>query len=389
MDQKPDIDRLIHQEFPQRDGLVYLNHAGISPWPQRCARAVQQFAQENVHPGAHSHSAWLQTEQQLRRQLQNLINAPSSAEIALLKNTSEALSFVASGLCWREHENIVSSDQEFPSNRLPWDALQREGLVQLREVNLDQGLSPEDALMAACDRHTRLLTISAVQYASGLRIDLRRLGAFCKSRGILFCVDAIQQLGALPLDVQEIQADFLMADGHKWMLSAEGIALFYCAAQCQQELQLSEYGWHMVQHAGDFSRRDWQPAEDARRFECGSPNMLGIHALHASLSLIEEVGLPQMAQRIIRNTSYLIEQIHSCAGFDLLTPAAIPRRAGIVTFRVRDLDLVALQHFLAEQGVICATRNGGLRFSPHFYNRLEQLEHALALVRDYAETARS
>ena len=213
--------------------------------------AVQQFAEENMRQGARHYTRWLETEVHLREQCRSLLNAPSADDIALLKNTSEALSVVAHGLAWRTGDNVVISDQEFPSNRIVWQSLQEDG-VETRCVDLTRGASPEQALVACMDKHTRLLAVSSVQYASGLRLDLDRLGTLCRDRGVLFCVDAIQSLGALPLDVQACGADFVMADGHKWLLGPEGCAVFYVRSQVRERLRLRQYGWHMVEDHLDF-----------------------------------------------------------------------------------------------------------------------------------------
>ena len=374
----PETRALLATEFPQENGLLYLNHAGIAPWPRRAAQAVQRFAEENVRRGGWAYEDWLQCERRLREQCRQLLNAPSASDIALLKNTSEALSFVAAGLPWRRGDNVVTCADEFPSNRIPWEALQGRG-VELRQVDWPQcGASSEElALLAACDERTRLMTVSSVQYGNGRRLNLKILGDACRERGIRFCVDAIQHLGALPFDVQEIGADYVAADGHKWMLGPEGVALFYCAAERREELALSEYGWRMVQDAGDFERRDWRPADDARRFECGSPNMLGIHALSASLSLLLEIGLEAVSNQIHRNTLYLVNYIKENDELSLLEPVGELRRAGIVSFRVRGATPERLCADLRRRGVFCASRHGGLRFSPHCYQGEEQLAAAL------------
>lgn len=366
-------------EFPQAADIVYLNHAAVAPWPARTVAAVTAFARENLHYGASRYHEWLATEAQLREQLREFINAPSADDIALVKNTSEALSMVAGGLDWQFGDNVVSSNEEFPSNRIVWEAQKRWG-VEFREVDLLQVDTPEDALMQACDDRTRVLTVSSVQYGSGLKLDLAPLGRFCREHGILFCVDAIQSLGVHAVDVQASGADFIMADAHKWLLGPEGIALFYCPAERRYELRLHEFGWHMVQKKGDYERREWRPAASARRFECGSPNMLGIYAFSASLSLFDEIGLPVIEQQVQADSNYLIEQLKNLPGVELITPAAAERRAGIVTFRIDSRDPGELQQELVARQVICAARRGGIRFSPHFYTSWSKIDKALDIL---------
>ncbi|HEC19476.1 MAG TPA: aminotransferase class V-fold PLP-dependent enzyme [Gammaproteobacteria bacterium] len=364
-------------EFPLDNKLCYLNHAAVSPWPMRCVTAVENFARENATQGSRHYSRWVASEDRLREQLRQLINAPSVDEIALLKNTSEALSVVAFGLSWLTGDNIVSLAGEFPSNRIVWQALQSKG-VELRLAKISD--DPEAALFALVDEHTRLISVSSVQYASGLRLDLARISAFCKQRDILFCVDAIQSLGALQFDVQAIQADFVMADGHKWMLGPEGLALFYCREELLNELTLHQYGWHMTDTFTDFDNQNWKPVHSARRFECGSPNMLGIHALSASLSLLLETGMETVEQHVLHNTRQLFSYIEQQETLQLLSDTRQGRDSGIVTFRHRRLDNDTLFKQLTEQGVMCAQRGGGIRFSPHFYTPQEKILRAVEMA---------
>ncbi len=369
-------------EFPQAPGLRYLNHAAVAPWPRRASSAVSQFAEQNATLGARDYPQWLKIENRLRERLALLLNAPTSADVALVKNTSEALSFVAFGLDWRAGDQIVISDEEFPSNRVVWEALQPQG-VEVIQVSL-AGADPEADLLAACTPRTRLLAISAVQYASGIRLDLDRLGHGCEQRGVLLCIDAIQQLGALPFDVQQSRCAFAMADGHKWMLGPEGLGVFYCRSDLRPQLKLHEYGWHMLEHAGDYDRSDWQPARSARRFECGSPNMLGAVALEASLSLLEEVGMHQVAASLNERMESLRAGLRQLPGIELLSPAQPERSAGIVTFRLAGSANQALFEQLKAEQVVCALRGGGIRLSPHFYTPAGVIDDTLALLRSLA-----
>lgn len=373
------IESLLIREFPLASGLIYLNHAAVSPWPRRAAEAVKAFAEENLREGASRYPEWLQTERTLRAQLAHLINAPSADDIALLKNTSEGLSMVAYGLDWQAGDGVVTTDEEFPSNRIVWESLAPRG-VRLREVPVSGVPDPERALLDAVDARTRLLSVSSVQYASGLRLDLARLGAACRERGIAFCVDAIQGLGVFAHDVQAAGIDFLVADAHKWLLGPEGIAVFYCAAAWRKRLRLHEYGWHMVEEMGDYGRRDWRPAASARRFECGSPNMLGIHALSASLSLLLELGPETVERRVLDRAEHLFAAIRAAPSLELVTPDAPGRYAGIVSFRHRSRASAEVHEKLRKANVICAARLGAVRFSPHCYTPLDRLDTAVALA---------
>jgi selenocysteine lyase/cysteine desulfurase len=369
----------LEQEFPLDEDIIYLNHAAISPWPRRTAEAVQRFALDNMTQGAKNYARWEQQEPLLREQFRELLNAPAAEDIALLKNTSEALSVVAYGLTWQPGDNIVITDQEFPSNRIVWESLQNQG-VTVRQAPITQTDDAEVALFALVDEHTRLIAVSSVQYASGLRMDWAKIGRFCRQHGILFCVDAIQSLGALQFDVQAIQADFVMADGHKWLLGPEGVAVFYCRAALREQLQLKQYGWHMIANPKDFAAKTWQVAQDARRFECGSPNILGIQALSASLSLLLEIGMATVEKRVLANTHLLLAGLTQIPGIEILSPQQPNRYAGIVTFRHQLLATADLFQHLLSKGVICAQRGGGVRFSPHFYLTAAKLKLAIETI---------
>ena len=372
-------EKSINHEFPLDKSLIHLNHAGVSPWPLRTTKMVAQFSEENQSLGSLYYPRWTEVESQLRGQLQRLIGAPNVDDIALLKNTSEALSVVAYGLPWKRGDSIVGIQQEFPSNRVVWESLETRYGVNYRCVDTATTDDPEAALIDAVDSSTRLLAISAVQYASGLRLDLERLGDYCKRNDILFCIDAIQWLGALPFDVEACQADFVAADGHKWLLGPEAVALFYCRAEQRERLSLNQFGWHMLENHHDFDAPDWAPANSARRFECGSPNNLGIHAQSASLSLLEEVGMKTVAANIEQRVTHIIEHIHR-RRYTLLSPSEASRRAGIVTFRMAGVDHEQLFLRLLEHKLLSACRMEGLRFSPHFYTPLERIDAGFELI---------
>lgn len=369
-------------EFPLDPGLCHLNHAGVSPWPWRAMKAVARFAEVNATLGSEHYAEWLAVEQRLRERLARLIGAGSPADIALAKSTSEALSVIAYGLDWQPGDTVVGIAEEFPSNRIVWESLASRG-VTWRPLSLADAEDPESDLLDLCDARTRVLAVSWIQFARGMRLDLVRLSAGCRDRGILLCVDAIQGLGALPFDLAEVQADFVVADGHKWMLGPEGLALLYIRPEIRDRLTLHQFGWNMVEHRGDYERADWTPARDARRFECGSPNLLGVHALEASLSLIEEAGPGSIAESIGQRVAHLIARIDDL-GLELLSPRAPERRAGIVTFRVLGMDSGQLHRRLIEQRVLCAPRGGGVRFSPHYYTPIQVLDRAMDLVASWS-----
>jgi len=356
-----------HPQFPLDDNILYFNHAAVSPWPKCTVEAIQDFSQQNLHTGSSNYLKWLETESNLRESLRTLISADSKDDIALLKNTSEGLSVIAYGLNWSAGDNIVIPADEFPSNRIVWQSLKQFG-VETREIDIRSATNPEQALIDAIDKNTRLVSVSAVQYTDGFRLDLPKLGAYLSDTPVLFVVDAIQQLGALPFDVSQIKADFVVADGHKWMLGPEGLALFYSHPDARSRLNLKQYGWHMIENPADFTQHDWQIVKTSQRFECGSPNMLAAFALHASLNLIHQTGQDHIGELILSNSYNIMNYINNSEIYNLLSITDENRRSGIVLFKHHTMDCEQLHNKLTVAGIQCAARGGGIRLSPHFYH---------------------
>jgi selenocysteine lyase/cysteine desulfurase len=369
------------EQFPVNDQCMYLNHAAVAPWPKCTSSAVQKFAEENCQTGAQNYLVWLKKEQALRIKLAMLVGSAKQDCIALVKNTSEALSFVAYGLKWQAGDIIIISDDEFPSNRIVWESLAQKFGVVVKQVHIPRQ-NPEIEILTAIHSATekpKLISISAVQYASGIKLDLAKLGQACKDNQVLFCVDAIQAVGAMPFKCDEWHIDFAMADGHKWMLGPEGLGFLFVKENHIKSLNLYQYGWHMIEGAGDFSIKDWQLANNARRFECGSPNMLAGYALEASTDLLLEIGLDNIALAIEHNHSYLLAKLQKL-GAEILSPLNPIHRAGIVTFKFTGVDSAQLYQQLMANNVVCANRGGGVRFSPHFHTTQESMDKAINIL---------
>ena len=323
------ISDTFQHAFNLSPDLIYVNHATVAPLPICTVEAIKRFAEECGRIGSTRYEQWLKVEHSLKQDLAALINAQSADEIALLKNTSEGLSIIAQGISWQAGDNIVISNQEFPSNFIAWDALRAQG-VDLRIADISSTAYPEKALIELMDVNTRLLSISAIQYATGLRMNLELLSKACQSYHALYCIDAIQQIGALQFDVQAINADFVIADGHKWMLGPEGLALFYCKKSSMRELALQQFGWHMVEDLSNFdTMTNWQPASTARRFECGSPNTLSIHALQASICLLHDLGMANIEKKVLSNIQNLIDLFSQSPDIKIISPTEQARYGGI------------------------------------------------------------
>jgi len=361
-------------EFPILHELTFLNHAGVSPLPARSAQAMRQFIAEAERFGPihqkkdHQRLEWLRT-------AASRLLACSADEIAFVKNTTEGLSLVAEGLDWRAGDNIVTAAHEFPANIYPWRSLARRG-VELRVAPERDWRFDIADFERAMDERTRLLTVSAVQFSTGFRMPLEELGRLCRERRVLFCVDAIQALGAMPFDVERCRIDFLSADGHKWLLGPEGFGIFYCRRERIEALSGCVLGWLGVENPSDYDRADQSWVATARRFEEGSHNLVGTVGLAASVELLLEVGLERVEQRILALTRRLMDGLEA-RGCEIFSPREDARRLGIVSFRHPTEPSDRLFHRLLEQKIVAACRRGWVRISPHFYNTDEQMDLVL------------
>ena len=364
--------------FPILRELAFFNHAGVAPISGPAGDAIRTFA-DQATARAYVNGGWYKRAVQVKQAAAELINAESGSEIAFIPNTSTGLSLVANGLDFEPGDNVVITDVEYPANRYPWQNLSR---LDVELIEVPQGADGRIDVSAVCDAitdRTRVVSISHVQYASGHRVNLRPISDMVHMAGGYLCVDAIQSVGVLPVDVQAMGIDFLSADGHKWMLGPEGLGIFYCRQDLCEMLRPAVVGWmNMVdaQNYGDY-RFEFQP--DARRFEPGSWNIPGILGLGASLDLIKEVGIDTIWQRVDALTTRFCEGIAQ-KGYEVFSPREQPEeRSGIVIFtapeRVGGHEAHRkIVNDLEQDGVIIALRNGRLRFSPHFYNTGEQID---------------
>jgi cysteine desulfurase/selenocysteine lyase len=360
-------------QFPVTEHLVYLNHAAVAPLCKAAADAMKRLADDAWRFGSLHYDEWLETYDGVRAAAARLIGADPS-EIAIVKNTSEGISTIATGLAWKPGDKVVAFHEEFPSNYYPWKRLEARGV----NVQWLSAMDPLDRIDEAV-KGARLLAISFVQYLSGYRADLRAIGDICHRRGCFFLVDAIQGMGAFPLDVGEMHIDALSADGHKWMLGPEGCAILYVRRERLDEIEPHEFGWTNVAQYADYASRDMTLRQDAGRYEPGTLNTIGCYGLRAALEFLLEVGVEPITRQV-RTLGDRIAAGVSAKGCELLVPRTPENGAGIVSFRKRGEDARITVSRLKERGIIVAPRQGWVRSSPHFYISPENIDQLIEAV---------
>jgi cysteine desulfurase/selenocysteine lyase len=368
----------IRAQFPILSEVAYLDHSATGPLsvPVRQAAAEALAMQGEGSIGVPRLLAAVDI---LKDKIARLIGA-SRHEIALVRNTAEGLSTVAGGLPWRDGDRVVTDNIEFPANVYPWLNLNSRYGVETRLVPARDGRVLADDLITACDDRTRVVAVSYVQFSNGYRIDLDRLGAYCRGRGIYLCVDAIQALGAVPLDVAKTPVDFVACGGHKWLLGPLGLGFLYVRRDVQAAVWPVEVGHHSVEQDPEhYTTYNLTFRPTAEKFEASVPNLAGVFGLSASLDLFEAVGTAAIAARVEAVTDRLCEGLVA-RGYRLRSPRGPAEKSGAVTFTSDHHPSKALHARLGEARVITSLREGAIRVSPHFYNTEAEIDRLLAAL---------
>jgi selenocysteine lyase/cysteine desulfurase len=365
--------------FPVTRDLVYLNHAGVAPISTRVQQALERYAALSLTRGAFDYATAFDAEvERVRGQAAALLSA-RPAEIAFVRNTTHGLGLVAAGLDWRPGDRVLTCDLEYPSNVYPWWGLRERGVETVLLPGVEGRLPLERVEEALRDPSVRLVALSSVEFGSGFRQDLAAIGRLCRERGALFCVDAIQSLGCLPLEPEAWGIDFLAADGHKWLCSVEGAGIFYCARARLDALRPALVGWRSVAANLDFDRYQSELHPSALRFEEGTPNTPGVFALGAAIELLLELGVDRIAERVLALTDRLADGL-SARGAHVLSPRGPGEASGIVSFTWRDESPARTVARLRAQRIFTVARRGGARASPHFYNDEGEIDALLAAL---------
>ncbi len=373
-------EELRRNEFPVARDKIFLAHAGVCPLPRIVADAVSECARGGT---LGDQEAFVAHRLNDARQLGAQLLQCQPEEIALVGPTSLALSFVAAGLNFRKSDNVLIYHDDYPSNVYPWMALAGRG-IEVRLLNT-RGLGvirPQDVL-GQVDENTRLVALASCHFISGYRLEHQAIGKSLRERGILFCLDAIQTLGAFPTTVEYV--DFLAADAHKWLLGPCGAGLLYVRRELQDKLNPPVYGWHNVRNPNFIAQEHIVFRNGAVKYEAGTHNLLGLAGLIAALELVREIGVETIAAELLRKRTQLVPALQT-KGFTVLNADANPANAsGIVSCCRPGQDLTALHQKLTDAGIVTSLRTDRrgqnyLRLSPHFYNTDAELQRTLELL---------
>lgn len=368
----------LRREMPITERWVFLDHAAVAPLPRKVHQVMSQWLDDAMREGGVAWRRWADRLETVRQSAARLLGA-ATAEVALVRNTTEGINFVAEGFPWRPGDNVVMPAGEFPSNLYPWVNLASRG-VELRIVSGDGPRVDLDRLAAACDARTRIVAASWISYATGWRNDVAALVEIAHRRGGYLFLDAIQGLGAFPLDVAATGVDFLAADGHKWLLGPEGAGLFFLRREHLDLLRPLGLGWNSVVQAGQFDNPALDLKPSAARYEGGTYPMAGLAGLGASLEILLNLGTAAIADRILELTDLACQRL-SEIGAVIVSSRDGEHKSGIVSFELPGRSPVAVRKECLQRGVVVSCRAGRLRISPHAYNDESDMERLIAALR--------
>jgi len=380
-----DVKELRHLFFPVTRHNIYLNHASNGPLPSPVARSIHEYVDDYRDFGSVHKARWDEYERGAHRRLAALIHARPE-QIALTASTGDSLTHIAQGLRWQEGDTIVSAEGEFPANIYPWLNLHPQG-VKLHIVPTRHArIVPED-VFAAIDEHTKLVSLSLVEFATGYRNDIATIAAHCHERGILCGIDAMQALGALDIDVQALGVDFMAAAAHKWLLGPQTCGILYVADSLLSTLDTPRRGWFSVEQPFDFFNNTQPLKASAGRFESGKPNSLAIIGVDAALGVFESIdgGMQAVEARILGVTQHAMVGLERL-GYPVVSPQGQGERSGIVCFQPhparQEQTVEQIVDTLANRRIYVAARGDVVRISPHFYNTLAEIDVLLETLEE-------
>lgn len=362
-------------------GNVYLNHAAISPLSTRVTEAVDAYLTLRSAGSVDPYAMLFSIATETKERIGTLINAPAD-RIAFVDNTSNGLNILASGLAWNAGDRVLLNEMEFPANVYPFLNLRRR-CVEVDFCKCPDGILTAEMVERAFTPNTKLVSLSFVQFLNGFKADLPSIGELCKRQGVIFCVDAIQGLGAAPLDVQASHIDFLSNGGHKWLMAQEGLGFIYITNELQARVHQQYAGWtSMLNPLENLFHYALEFAPDARRYENGTLNTAGIIALNEAVKLLLEIGIDRIHNHLLSLTDQLLDFLTGQRA-TVITPGDRRYRAGIMTWK--DPRAQKIFAHLLQRNIHVSLREGCIRVAPHLYNthdEISKLTDALKTVLD-------
>ncbi len=355
----------IRKQYPITEDRIFLNHASTGPISHRTAEAMLRTVNHMHEPMEKNLTEWITHLERSRRLFADIIGA-SADEITHVQNTSSGLGLVANAIRWRSGDTVIVPQDEFPSNLYVWKNLRSLG-VETITLKIDSGMPLLETLKKSSLGNVRLISLSAVDYLTGRFYELEEIGRFCRENGILFCVDGVQAVGAVQLDVKNCFIDFLACGGQKWLLAPPGTGFLFIRKELIEDLHVPCAGWMSVENPGFFEEREPKFAYGACRFEAGMPDFVALAGIRASLDELDEIGMENIYSRVRSLKEIELEHLESLG----IKPSS--QRSGILSFCLPG-KIDEVRQRLEENRINVSIRGNYIRISPHFYNTEDEIE---------------
>lgn len=357
--------------FPYlKKGIIYFNHASTAPISNKVKERIEEFIRERSEDALDDYWAFKSVADETKNIIGEMINC-SGDRTAFLDNTTNGIIWLAQGIDWNAGDRIILNDVEFPANVYPFLQLKEKG-VEVDIIKSTNGIVTAEEIIKTIHPKTKLISISYVQFLSGYRIDLEKIGKICKEKGIIFSVDAIQGLGAIRLDVEKFNIDFLANGTQKWLLGLQGLAFIYVRKELQDKMKSAPIGWLAVKDAWNLLDFDLTTKETAERFQPGTLNNLGIYAFNSSMKLFKEFGFNEIENQVISNSKYFIKELEKIGYKSPLLSLPEKHLSGIASFKSEYAQKIF--DILSQKKIVCSLREGYIRFAPHFYNTKQEID---------------
>jgi selenocysteine lyase/cysteine desulfurase len=363
----------IRSQFAALERYAYLNSAAVSPMPRSAVDAVISQLNDVASHGSEHYLEWLASKNRARALVAGMLNARPD-QIAFMRNTSDGLASIATSLEWTKGDNIVSFAGEFPANFYPWRMVRDRYGVELRLCPEREGRIDLDEFITLIDSDTKLVSISSVQFASGFRADLERIGQAARRVDALFAIDMIQGLGATAYDLPAEFVDIASGASHKWLCAPEGCGILYVSDRARERLKPSFVGWISVATPWDFADREQPFQPNALAWESGTGASSLFYGLEQSLRLLTETGLEKIKEYLDELTDYLCECLAG-KNYIILSSRTPGERSAIVCIQhTNGMHCNEIAEILQREDIIVSPRADRLRIAPHFYNNKEDID---------------
>lgn len=364
----------VRSNFPYlQNGITYFNHAATGPFSSLVVNRLSNLLKEKSESEIDDYSSFLKVVEETKLLLSELINC-NIDRTAFVDNTSNGISILAQSIDWKKGDRILLNDIEFPANVYPFLNLKRLG-VEVDFVKSENGIVTADKIINSIKSETKLVSVSFVQFLSGYKVDLEKIGNYCRANNIIFSVDGIQGIGAMRIDVKKCKIDFLSCGTQKWLLGMQGLAFIYVDEEFQKKMIPANVGWLSVENAWNLLDYKLELKTTANVFQGGTLNAFGINAFNTSLKLFKDFGFDNVEKEVLSNTKYFIIKLKSLGLDCVLSHCSDDELAGIVTIKPKNSEKIFEE--LEKKKIFCSLREGFIRFAPHFYNTHHEIDKVI------------